>query len=148
VLSGLLFAAHWHWGLVLLASAGCGLFLGACNGFLVAVLGLPSIVVTLATMMAWREALRWKGQGQFINLPSQVQWFGLTQGVGQMAIIAVAVAIFVVCVWAARNLAAGRFVYAIGSNAEARTPRRLEAATDHLSLFRVPWRAHRGGRPA
>jgi rhamnose transport system permease protein len=41
--------------------AGAGL--GAMNGGLVAGLGLPSIVVTLATMVAWREGLRWATEG-------------------------------------------------------------------------------------
>ena len=35
-----------------------GGLMGALNGALVAYLGLPSIVVTLATMVTWNEALR------------------------------------------------------------------------------------------
>src|SRR5262245_5475437 len=65
VCAGLLFAAGWPIALVLFASTGLGLLLGAFNGFFVAALRLPSIVVTLATMVSWREALRWQRQGQF-----------------------------------------------------------------------------------
>ena len=43
--------------------------MGPVNGALVAGLRLPSIVVTLATMVIWREALRWLRQGEFVNLP-------------------------------------------------------------------------------
>jgi len=39
----------------------------------VAGLHLPSIVVTLATMVTWREALRWQRQGRFIDLPPNSQ---------------------------------------------------------------------------
>ena len=45
--------------LVALGSVMLGAGLGAVNGLLVAGLGLPSIVVTLATMVTLREALRW-----------------------------------------------------------------------------------------
>ena len=41
------------------------------------------LVVTLATMVTWREALRWQQQGAFVNLPDGVQWFGLSQLAGQ-----------------------------------------------------------------
>src|SRR5207245_2474068 len=40
-----------------------GALLGATNGLFVAVLGLPSIVVTLATMVTLREGLRWIREG-------------------------------------------------------------------------------------
>ena len=36
-----------------------GASLGAINGLFVARLGLPSVVVTLATMVIWRDSLRW-----------------------------------------------------------------------------------------
>ena len=105
--------------LVLLASVGLGLVLGALNGFLVAGLRLPSIVVTLATMVTWRETLRWKRQGQFVNLPEGVQWFGLHQIQGQLTTVMIALAMLVLLALATKHLAAGRFVSAVGSDAEA-----------------------------
>ena len=57
--------------------------MGALNGVLVAWLGLPSIVVTLATMVTWQEALRLWQQGRLLTLPAGVQWFGLSQPAGQ-----------------------------------------------------------------
>ena len=41
-----------------------GAAMGAFNGLLVAGSGIPSIVVTLATMVTWREALRWWREGR------------------------------------------------------------------------------------
>jgi len=48
--------------------------LGSVNGLLVARFAVPSIVVTLATMMAWRETLRWATEGAWVqNLPDTFQ---------------------------------------------------------------------------
>jgi ribose/xylose/arabinose/galactoside ABC-type transport system permease subunit len=119
VCAGLLFAAHYPPALVLVGCLVAGVVLGGINGVLVAGLRLPSIVVTLATMVSLREALRWQRQGQFVNLPPTVQWFGLSQTHGQILIVGVAVILLTVLAWAAKYLAAGRYVYAIGSNLEA-----------------------------
>jgi rhamnose transport system permease protein len=104
---------------ILPASIVIGAMLGAINGALIAGLRLPSIVVTLATMVTWREALRWQQQGAFVNLPDGVQWFGLSQWAGQCTLIAVALAVLVLLILATRHLAVGRFIYAVGSDAEA-----------------------------
>jgi rhamnose transport system permease protein len=105
--------------LVLPAVIFLGALFGACNGALVAGLGLPSIVVTLATMVTWREALRWLQEGVYLDIGAQRQWFGLNQAAGQWTIIAVAVILLLVQAFAMKHLAAGRFVYAVGTDAEA-----------------------------
>jgi rhamnose transport system permease protein len=119
VCAGLLAALKWPLLLVLPAALVIGLLLGAFNGLLVAGLRLPSIVVTLATMVTWREALRWQRQGEFVNLPDGAQWFGLSQTQGQLAMIMVALLSLIVLALATRFLAGGRLVYAVGANAEA-----------------------------
>ena len=95
-----------------------GALLGAFNGALIAGLGLPSIVVTLATMVTWREALRWKRSGVFVDI-TPAQWFGLGQSAGQWTRLVLALAIMVALALAMRRLSAGRFVYAVGTDAEA-----------------------------
>src|SRR5262245_65888509 len=66
----------------LAGAAACllgGLF-GSMNGALVAYAGIPSIVVTLATMVALRDGLRWTTEGAWVqDLPQAFQWLGLTQ---------------------------------------------------------------------
>jgi rhamnose transport system permease protein len=120
VAAGLLAQTGLPMPLVLLGTVGLGAGLGAINGVLVAGLGLPAIVVTLATMVTLREALRWYQQGEFVrNLPSTFQWFGLSQSAGQWLIVAVALTVWLVCVWGLRYLACGRAVYAVGSDLEA-----------------------------
>src|SRR5437868_1030260 len=119
VCAGLLVAKGWPLGLGLLASVGIGAVLGAFNGWLVAGLRLPSIVVTLATMVTLRQGLNLVRQGEFVNLPDNVQWFGLSQSSGQWALVVAALVMLVVLGLALRHLAAGRQVYAVGTNAEA-----------------------------
>jgi rhamnose transport system permease protein len=105
---------------VVFASSICfGAVMGAMNGVLVAGLRLPSIVVTLATMVALRQGLNLARQGEFVNLPDGVQWFGLSQSAGQWLLVLSAVALLAAMAFAMKHLAAGRFVYAVGSDAEA-----------------------------
>lgn len=117
--AGLMAAAKVPMAAAMLAAVGIGALGGIVNGALVAGLGLPSIVVTLATMVTMREALRLKQQGVFINLPEAVQWFSMPMRSGQLVVCSVAVGILLVLAFAMRHLAAGRFVYAVGSDAEA-----------------------------
>lgn len=120
VLCGLLAQAGLPMPLVALGAVAVGAAFGACNGLLIAGLGLPSIVVTLATMVTWREALRWWREGEFVrDLPERFQWLGLGQGLGQTAILATALLVFLALAFATKYLAAGRFVYAVGTDAEA-----------------------------
>ncbi len=119
VIAGLLAAAKLPLIVVLAASVGAGAAMGALNGALVAWLGLPSIVVTLATMVTWAEALRLWQQGRLLNLPPGVQWLGMSQATGQIVLIVLAVLSVVLAAWLMKNIAAGRHVYAVGSDAEA-----------------------------
>jgi rhamnose transport system permease protein len=132
VCAGLLAALRWPMALVLPTTVAVGALLGACNGALVAGLGLPSIVVTLATMVAWREGLQWLRQGIWVDLPDGVQWFGLGQEHGQFTIMSVALLVFLALAWTLKHLAAGRFLYAVGSDAEAA---RLAGIRPRLGTF-------------
>jgi rhamnose transport system permease protein len=106
--------------LVILAALLAGAAMGALNGALVVGFGLPSIVVTLATLVILRESLRWAQEGEFVrDLPRDFQWFGAGQATGQWLIVGIALMLFVIFAWGMRNLAAGRAVYATGSDPEA-----------------------------
>jgi rhamnose transport system permease protein len=134
VCAGLLAARGWPLVLVLPASVALGALLGAVNGVLVAALRLPSIVVTLATMVTLRQGLNLVRQGEFVNLPDRIQWFGLSQTAGQLVLVASSVALLVALAFAMRHLAAGRFVYAVGTDAEAA---RLAGIRPQLVTFLV-----------
>ena len=73
-----------------------GALLGAINGALVACVRIPSIVVTLATMVALRDGLRWVTEGAWVqDLPAGFQWFGLSQTGSRLVTIAIAVVLLV-----------------------------------------------------
>jgi rhamnose transport system permease protein len=105
---------------VALAVLLSGAALGAINGALVAWVRIPSIVVTLATMVALRDGLRWATQGAWVqDLPRGFQWFGSTMAASQAVTAGIVAVLFAGAAWGLRNLAAGRAVYAVGSNESA-----------------------------
>lgn len=117
IAAGLLARTGLPMPLVIVLTVLLGGLLGAVNGALIAGLGLPSIVVTLATMVILREGLRWAREGEFVkDLPPGFQWFGLAQDSGQWLVIGIAVAVLAAMAFSLRNLAAGRAVYATGSD--------------------------------
>jgi ribose/xylose/arabinose/galactoside ABC-type transport system permease subunit len=119
-----------------LAACATGALLGGLNGVLVAYLRIPSIVVTLATMVALRDGLRWSTQGAWIeNLPRSFQWLGLTQGSYPWVMFAGVAGLTIVMAWTLGHLAAGRAIYATGSNADAARLAGLDAALVKASVF-------------
>jgi len=120
------------------AAAAClaGAALGALNGGLVAFLRMPSIVVTLATMVALRDGLRWWTQGAWVqDLPPGFQWFGLPQSAYPLVACALVVLLQGGTAWVMRNLAAGRAVYATGSNPDAARLAGLSTARVTFAVF-------------
>jgi rhamnose transport system permease protein len=120
VVAGLLARSGWPMPAVAAGTLAAGAAMGAVNGLFVAAAGLPSIVVTLATLVIGRESLRYVREGEFVrNLPSGFQWFGSGQDVGPWIVLAIAGLVFVAFAWSLRYLAIGRAVYAVGSDPEA-----------------------------
>src|SRR5262245_52757140 len=120
VVAGLLAKTGMPMPMVAALTMAIGASMGALNGLFVAILGLPSIVVTLATMVMLREGLRWWREGESVkNLPADWQWFGLGQSGGQWVIIGIALVTFLFFAWGLRYLSAGRAVYATGSDPDA-----------------------------
>ena len=119
IIAGVTAASGLPLGVAIAAAIGAGAMMGALNGVLVAYLKLPSIVVTLATMVTWQEALRLWQQGRLLSLPDGIQWFGLSQSVGQTVVISIAFILLIGAALAMKYLSAGRFIYAIGTDAEA-----------------------------
>jgi rhamnose transport system permease protein len=119
VVAGLLAAAHVPTTGVVLSTLATGALMGAFNGSLVAILRLPSIVVTLSSMVILKEAIRLKRQGALVSLPDNLQWFGLNQATGQILLLGASLLITAVLAWSLRNLRSGRYLYAVGSDPEA-----------------------------
>jgi rhamnose transport system permease protein len=138
VAAGLLAKAGVPMALVPVIVLAIGAAMGALNGYLVGMLGLPSIIVTLAMLVTWRDALRWATEGAWVqDLPPSFQWFGLGPATAQTLIVVVAVAVLVAGGWALRNLEAGRSIYAVGSDAEAARLAGIDPRRVTLAVFVV-----------
>lgn len=100
-----------------------GAILGSVNGLLVTLGKIAPFIVTLATMSAYRSIIVQLGQGGPFNVNSNIlPWFrliaaGNVLGVPNLALIFIAITIIVAVVMARTKF--GRYVYAVGSNAEA-----------------------------
>ncbi|MDD5367887.1 MAG: ABC transporter permease, partial [Anaerolineaceae bacterium] len=100
-----------------------GALLGSINGLLVAYGKIAPFIVTLATMSAYRSIIVQIGQGGPFNVNSDIlPWFrmiaaGNVAGVPNLALIFIGITLVVAVVMARTKF--GRYVYAVGSNAEA-----------------------------
>ena len=122
------------------SAAACvlGALFGSINGALVAYAGIPSIVVTLATMVALRDGLRWATEGAWVqNLPPAFQWLGLTQAEYPFIAALLTAMITIAFAWGMRHVAAGRAIYATGSNPEAARLAGLDAAAVKCAVFTI-----------
>ena len=106
--------------LAFLAAVSAGITLGSLAGLAVAYGRIPSIVVTLAMLVALRDGLRWATGGAWVtDLPRAFQWFGLNQESYPLVAGALALGLCAVMAWILRGTAGGRWLYAVGSNAAA-----------------------------
>ena len=122
------------------AASACaiGAAIGAINGSLVAYAGIPSIVVTLAAMVALRDGLRWITQGAWIeNLPARFQWLGVSQAAFPLVAAAIVVVLVAATALVLREVGGGRAVFATGSNSEAARLAGIDTAAVKLSVFVV-----------
>ncbi len=131
-------AARAGFSLLTSALVACcvGALCGALNGVLVAYVRVPSIVVTLATMVALRDALRWLTQGAWIgNLPDHFQWLGTSQRSFTLATLLLLVVLIAASALGLHNLRVGRAVYATGSNAAAAHRVGIDTSRVTLAVF-------------
>lgn len=136
VVAGVLAKSGLPLPLVAAGTCAAGLGLGSLNGVLVSYLRIPSIVATLATMVALRDGLRWVTQGAWIqDLPERFQWLGTSQAAYPFLSAAVAIVLVAAFGWGLRHLAAGRAVYATGSNRDAARLAGLRTAFVTFSTF-------------
>jgi rhamnose transport system permease protein len=120
VLAGVAARSGAPWPVFLLLACVAGAVCGAINGALSAYVRVPSIVVTLATMVALRDGLRWGTQGAWVgNLPPSFQRFGMGHSAYTLAVLTLTVLLTVATALGLRYLRAGRAVFATGSNEAA-----------------------------
>ncbi|HEX3297312.1 MAG TPA: ABC transporter permease [Nocardioides sp.] len=69
-----------HLFLAMVAAVCIGAAIGVLNGYLVAKVGIPSFVVTLALFLAWQGVLQFALSGQPINTSNYSLWYNLANG--------------------------------------------------------------------
>src|SRR5262245_14869053 len=120
------------------AASALGALFGSLNGALTAYAGIPSIVVTLATMVALRDGLRWATEGAWVqDLPAGFQWLGLTQAAYPFVVASLTAALTLGFLWALRHVAAGRAIYATGSNPDAARLAGFDTAAVKCAVFMI-----------
>jgi rhamnose transport system permease protein len=121
-----------------LCACSVGAALGAMNGALVAFVRIPSIVVTLASMVALRDGLRWATQGAWVeNLPPSFQWLGFSQSQYPLFATAFTAALVIAAAWGLSQLSAGRMVYATGSHEAAAKLAGIPTARVKFLIFTI-----------
>jgi ABC-type sugar transport system ATPase subunit/ribose/xylose/arabinose/galactoside ABC-type transport system permease subunit len=117
---------------VLLAGAGVGVL----NGVLVALAGVPSIIVTLGMLTILRAATEWLMAGQWItDLPPGLRYFGTGLWAGVPICVVCAAAAVAATLLLSRRTALGRRVYAVGSNPHAAALHGLSVVQVKLTVF-------------
>jgi rhamnose transport system permease protein len=121
-----------------LVACSVGALCGGFNGALVSGLGIPSIVVTLATMVILRDGLRWKTQGSWVEgLPGSFQWFGLSSTSYVVLCFIVVVLLVLLAAFGLRYLPVGRTIFATGSNEAAARIAGINTRRVVFSVFTV-----------
>jgi rhamnose transport system permease protein len=120
----------------LVTACAVGAAAGVLNGALVAYGRAPSVVVTLATMVALRDGLRWvTGGGWIHDLPVDFQWLGFSQATYPMALGAVVLIVLGVLAWGLRHVNAGRLIFAVGSSPTAARLVAIDVAAVRFWVF-------------
>lgn len=113
-----------------------GLLIGALNGYLIAIAGLDSIIVTLAGMTLISGCVEWYTKGLTINtgISSALTDFGSLQWLGFPRISFLLLALVVLSWYLIEKTPFGRYIRMIGSN---RSAARLVGLPDRQLIFAV-----------
>lgn len=108
---------------VILLTILLGAIMGTVNGLLVAFFKVPSLIITLGTLYAFRGIdVLWVGSNNIVQsqLPAGFVNFGTTDQLGSIPYIMIlAIVVVVIIAWFMRNRRTGREFYAIGSDPDA-----------------------------
>jgi len=110
------------WPLVALIAVAGGAVLGAVNGLLISIAKVPSLVITLGTLYAFRGInVLWTGSNRInsTDIPNDFQGIGTAQLIFIPVITVIAAVVLVLAAWYLRNIRGGREFYAIGSDPDA-----------------------------
>ncbi|HEU4841249.1 MAG TPA: ABC transporter permease, partial [Ilumatobacteraceae bacterium] len=123
--------------IAIVAALGAAGVAGLINGWAVARLGLPSLVVTLAGLIGWRGAARVLVEDRSIgDFPRWFDRLGQDELVGPLPVsIVVFMILFAVGAVVLHRTATGRILYVIGDNAEVASYSGVNVARTRFGLF-------------
>jgi rhamnose transport system permease protein len=108
--------------IVVLLTVILGAIMGMINGLLVAFFKVPSLIITLGTLYAYRGIdVLWVGSNNIVpsQLPQSFENFGVDQLGTIPYVMIVAVVVVLITAWFMRNRRTGREFYAVGSDPDA-----------------------------
>jgi ribose transport system permease protein len=107
--------------IAIIAGIGVGALFGLVNGIGIAVIGVDSLIVTLATGSIATGIAQWWTNGSVFtdNIPASFQDFGQSQPLGIPLPVIYLIVIAVSAWWILERMPVGRYIYALGDNAEA-----------------------------
>lgn len=116
---GIAYAAGAPGWLAALVGIAVGAACGWVNGMLISRLGLPSIVVTIATMAVFAGLALAVSGGSSLPAPPEFQAIGFGRLAGVPVPLIIWLAVFAVALIALTRTAFGEHIYALGTNARA-----------------------------
>ncbi len=128
------------WPLVALIAVAAGAALGLVNGLLISIAKVPSLVITLGTLYAYRGInVVWTGSNRInsSDIPNEFQGIGTAQLAFIPVITIVAAVVLIIAAWLLRNTRGGRELYAIGSDPDAANLYGLKVGRRVLTAFVV-----------
>ena len=131
-------ASRWHLppGVAMVGTLTLGVFIGAINGWLVAYLKVPSIMVTLGMLTALRGVTEVIMGGQWItDLPPELRSLGTGTWLGIPICLWVTAAVVLISLWLIHRSTLGRRIYAIGSHPKAARLAGLPIARTQCLVF-------------
>lgn len=127
----------WPLGLAIVLAVAAAGVAGAIHGWCIAKLGVPSLVVTLAGLIAWRGAARVLVEDRSVgDFPSWFDRLGQDDLVGPLPLSLVVFFVLVAVGWVVLHRAAtGRVLYVIGDNAEVARYSGIDVVRTRIALF-------------
>jgi ribose transport system permease protein len=127
-----------HNALVLLAGLAIAAGIGAVNGVIVGILKVPSFIATFATSFIWLGAAIMIAPIPGGAVPrSFAQFFKVSAGPFNVMLLLILLA--VLAWWILRRFRIGRYIYAIGSSAEASYANGIPVSRITVGSFALGW---------